>query len=117
MTLRAVPVLALLVLFVGSPVLACEAMARETEASAMPMDMAGGCTDETTVQTLCAAPGMRMLVSVPAVNAPQAPIASTGPLGGQAEPFNPHIARHPAPLASPSFTRAPVFLLHSAFLI
>ena len=117
MTVRAIPVLMLLVLFVGSPILACEAMAREADASAQPMDMAGGCTDETTVQTLCAAPGMRMLVSVPAVSAFQAPISWTGPHGGEAEPVSLHIVRLAAPLASPSFPRAPVFLLHSAFLI
>ena len=118
MTLRAIPVLALLVLFVASPVLACEAMAKEAEASAQPMDMAGGCTDDDTVQSLCAVPGLSVLASVPGVNVSPAPILlAATPHGWQAEPGILGVPRFPARGPSPPFPSTPVFLLNSAFLI
>lgn len=118
MTRRAIPILALLVLFVGSPVLACEAMARDAGSSATPMDMAGGCTDDARPDgspVLC--PASAIIAPTPYVELPwdlvavaPNPLASEASRSGSARPAR--IRSTPRPP-----NEVPLYKIHASYLI
>ena len=111
-----IPVLVLVALFVASPILACEAMARSQKTSA-PMDMAGGCTDNTPDGSLVLCPSSAMIAAAtPQVELPGY-VAIT--------PTPPMFAASRFGSVSPTFTRpeqrppgaVPLYKFYAIYLI
>lgn len=118
MTCRAIPILALIALFVAAPVLACEAIARDVGSSAAPMDMAVGCTEDAGMDgppVLC--PASAMTTPTPHVELPRDLVAiAPSPLPSEA---------YRSGLTLPSRSRStprppgavPLYKIHAAYLI
>jgi hypothetical protein len=114
---RVFPVL-LVTLLVATPVFACVAPSMETGASDMPMDMAGGCTDEGSSGSSPAVCSANVAISpAPQVELPQTLIAIVPSWEGIERLGNgsPEIPVLRPPSRPPG--AVPLYKVHAAYLI
>jgi hypothetical protein len=118
MSARAFPILALLVLFVTAPVLACVTMGRDEGPSAAPMDMGRGCTDDVGsdgLPVLC--PESTMIAAGGNIELPR-DLITNAPSTFPSEVFHGGVSHPPS---SPCSTRlqgaVPLHKLHAVYLI
>jgi hypothetical protein len=118
MTCRTIPIVGLLVLFVASPVLACEAMARDAGSWDAPMDMAGGCTDDAGPggpPVLC--PASAIIAPTPHVELPGDLVAiAPNPFTSETHRFGSALPHCPRSAPSPPI-RVPLYKFHAIYLI
>lgn len=114
---RMIPVL-LVTLLVATPVLACVTPSQETGASDMPMDMAGGCTDEGGLGGSPAVCSANVAISpAPQVELPQVLVAIVPSWDGMERLgcVSPELSVLRPPSRPPG--AVPLYKLHAAYLI
>lgn len=117
MNARAFSILALLVLFVAAPVLPCVTMGADEGSSAAPMDMGGGCTDDTGSNGLPVfCPETTIIAAAASIQLPRDLIASA-PCAFTSEVLHGGVSHSPGLCLTPLQAAVPLYKIHASYLI
>jgi hypothetical protein len=117
MSARAFSILALLVLFVAAPVLACVTMGADEGSSAAPMDMGGGCTDDTGSNgqpVLC--PETTMIAAGASIQL-SPDLMTSAPSAFPSEVLHGGVSHSPGLCSTPPQAAVPLYKIHASYLI